>query len=190
MQLLPMTAAHWPAVRSIYEQGVAGGQATFQTEAPTWAEWDYSHLPHSRLVAVDGGYGGNRPVLGWAALSPVSSRCVYGGVAEVSVYVAAEARGRGVGRELLAALVTESEAYGIWTLQAGIFPENTTSISIHLGAGFREVGRRERIGQLHGVWRDTLLLERRSAVVGIPPAPVAASFLSESSELATPHVNA
>jgi len=187
MHLTSLTAAHWPDVRRIYEQGVATGQATFQTEAPTWAEWDYSHLPHSRLVAIDADYGGTGHVLGWASLSPVSSRGVYGGVAEVSVYVTTEARGRGVGRELLATLITESEAYGIWTLQASIFPENTTSISIHLGAGFREVGRRERIGQLHGLWRDTLLLERRSAVVGVPPAR-ASSF--SPSESATLHGNA
>ena len=176
MQLLPLTADHWPAVRAIYTQGIATGNATFATNAPSWEEWDASHLPHSRLVAVDAGYARSGQVLGWAALSPVSSRCVYGGVAEVSVYVAGAARGRGVGRQLLAALVAESEAHGIWTLQAGIFPENTTSVSIHAGAGFREVGRRERIGQLHGVWRDTLLLERRSSVVGIPePAPLAIS---------------
>ena len=173
MKLLPMTAAHWLQVRAIYEQGLATGHATFATAAPTWEEWDRAHLTHSRLVAVDAGHGGSGQVLGWAALSPVSSRCVYGGVAEVSVYVASAARGRGVGRQLLAALVSASEAQGIWTLQAGIFPENTTSVSIHIGAGFREVGRRERIGQLHGVWRDTLLLERRSTVVGgsLPTTP-------------------
>ncbi|SFQ60017.1 GNAT family N-acetyltransferase [Hymenobacter arizonensis] len=166
MTFQSLTAAHWPQVRAIYEQGIATGNATFATSAPAWEVWDRDHLAHSRLVAVDSGYGGSGEVLGWATLSPVSGRCVYGGVAEVSVYVASSARGRGVGRQLLAALVTESEAHGIWTLQAGIFPENTTSISIHAGAGFREVGRRERIGQLHGVWRDTVLLERRSQVVG------------------------
>ena len=166
MKLQPMTAAHWPAVKAIYEQGLATGNATFQTEAPTWEEWDRGHLAPGRLVAVDAGYGNTGQVLGWAALSPVSGRCVYGGVAEVSVYVAGAARGRGVGRQLLAALVTESEAHGLWMLQASIFPENTTSISIHAGAGFRTVGYRERIGQLHGVWRNTVLLERRSAVVG------------------------
>ena len=170
MKLQPMTAAHWPEVRTIYEQGIATGNATFQTEAPTWEEWDRGHLGHSRLVAVDAGYGHSGAVLGWAALSPVSGRCVYGGVAEVSVYVAGSARGRGVGRQLLAALVAESEAHGLWMLQAGIFPENTTSINIHAGAGFRTVGYRERIGQQHGVWRNTVLLERRSAVVGTAPA--------------------
>ena len=149
-------------MRGIYEQGLATGQATFTTEAPDWADWDSSHLPHSRLVAVaDAG-----PVLGWAALSPVSSRSVYRGVAEVSVYVAAGARGQGVGRRLLAGLVAESEAQGIWTLQASIFPENLASVRLHEAAGFRLVGRRERISQLRGVWRDTLLLERRSPAVG------------------------
>ena len=170
MKFQPMTAAHWPQVRAIYEQGIATGLATFATSAPTWEAWDRDHLAACRLVAVDADYGGSGQVLGWAALSPVSGRCVYGGVAEVSVYVAGAARGRGVGRQLLAALVAASEAHGLWTLQAGIFPENTTSVSIHAGAGFREVGRRERIGQLHGAWRDTLLLERRSAVVGTGPA--------------------
>ena len=183
MQLQPLTATHWLQVRAIYEQGIATGNATFTTTAPSWEEWDGSHLAHSRLVAVDAGYGHTGQVLGWAALSPVSSRCVYGGVAEVSVYVAGMARGRGVGRQLLAALVAESEANGIWTLQAGIFPENTTSSSIHVGEGFREVGRRERIGQLHGVWRDTLLLERRSAVVGVPPASASSVHLPAPTSL-------
>ena len=181
MTLHPLTAAHWPQVRAIYEQGIATGNATFQTQAPSWDEWDPSHLPHSRWVALDASYGGSGQVLGWAALSPVSGRCVYGGVAEVSVYVAGTARGRGVGRQLLAALVSASEQHGIWTLQAGIFPENTTSISIHTGAGFREVGRRERIGQLHGVWRDTVLLERRSAIVGAGTgAPASVSTVSSA----------
>ena len=161
--LLPLTAAHWPEARAIYEAGLATGHATFQTEAPTWAEWDRNHLPHSRLVAADE----DGQIVGWAALSPVSGRCVYGGVGEVSVYVAAAARGRGVGRHLLAALVAASEAQGMWTLQAGIFPENVASLRLHEVSGFREVGRREKIGQLGGVWRDTLLLERRSAVVGV-----------------------
>ena len=177
MKLQPMTAAHWPQVRAIYEQGMTTGNATFQTEAPAWEEWDRGHLAHSRLVAIEAGYGQRGQLMGWAALSPVSGRCVYGGVAEVSVYVAGDARDRGVGRRLLAALVTESEAQGLWTLQAGIFPENTPSIRIHVGAGFREVGRRERIGQLHGVWRSTVLLERRSAVVGVESGSVAPTSL-------------
>lgn len=162
-QLLPLLPAHWPAVRAIYEQGLATGQATFTTTAPSWEEWDRSHLAHSRLVAAaDAGL-----VLGWVALSPVSSRSVYAGVAEVSIYVAAEARGRGVGRQLLAALVAESEAHGQWTLQASIFPENQASLHLHEALGFRVVGRRERIGCLAGTWRDTLLLERRSQQVGV-----------------------
>ena len=165
--LQPLTAAHWPAVKAIYEQGIATGQATFETAAPGWATWDAGHLAHSRLVALDDNVALPARVLGWAALSPVSGRCVYGGVAEVSVYVAGEARGRGVGRALLTALVAASESHGIWTLQAGIFPENLASIRLHLHAGFREVGRRERIGQQHGVWRSTVLLERRSTVVGV-----------------------
>jgi len=159
----PFTATHWPEAKAIYEAGLATGNATFQTEAPTWDDWDQGHLAHSRLVATDDA----GRVLGWAALSPVSGRCVYGGVAEVSVYVAAEARGKGVGRQLLSALIAEAEAHGMWTLQAGIFPENTASVKLHEGLGFRTVGYRERIGKQHGVWRDTVLLERRSTVVGI-----------------------
>ncbi|MGI4762463.1 MAG: GNAT family N-acetyltransferase [Janthinobacterium lividum] len=160
--LQPLAAAHWPAVRTIYEAGMATGQATFTTEAPSWEAWDASHLAHCRLVATTA----DGQVLGWAALSPVSSRCVYAGVAEVSIYIGAEARGQGVGRQLLGALVAASEQHGLWTLQAGIFPENVASLALHASQGFRTVGRRERIGQLRGQWHDTLLLERRSAVVG------------------------
>ena len=158
----PMTQEHWEAVRVIYQEGIATGNATFETSVPEWKEWDERHLPSCRLVARS-----DNKVLGWAALSPVSSRCVYGGVAEVSIYVAEEARGQGIGRRLLAALVEASEQNGIWTLQAGIFPENTASIHLHQHAGFRIVGRRERIGCMDGRWRDTVLMERRSAVVGI-----------------------
>jgi L-amino acid N-acyltransferase YncA len=159
----PLAAAHWPAVRAIYEAGIATGQATFTTEAPSWEAWDAGHLPHCRLVAT----AAEGQVLGWAALSPVSSRCVYAGVAEVSIYIAAEARGQGVGRQLLGALVAESEQHGLWMLQAGIFPENAASLALHASQGFRTVGRRERISQLGDQWRDTLLLERRSTVVGV-----------------------
>ena len=171
MSIIPLTAAHWPAVRAIYIEGLATGQATFATEAPTWAAWDAGHLPTCRLAAVAN--DAPEQPRGWVALSPVSSRRVYGGVAEVSVYVAAAARGQGVGRALLAALVAESERQGLWTLQAGIFPENAASVRLHEAAGFRRVGRRERIGQLRGAWRDTLLLERRSALVGTAPVPAA-----------------
>jgi L-amino acid N-acyltransferase YncA len=157
-----MTAGDWPSVRKIYEEGIATGQATFETTAPEWDAWNGAHLKACRLIAVDGGR-----VIGWAALTPVSGRCVYAGVAEVSVYVAADARGKGVGRQLLQALVVESERNDIWTLQAGIFPENAASLSAHERCGFRIVGRRERLGKMKGVWRDVLLLERRSAAVGI-----------------------
>ncbi len=158
----PMTEQDWPAVREIYLQGIATGNATFEKSAPAWKEGDERHLKSCRLVGrIDD------RILGWAALSPVSSRCVYGGVAEVSIYVAEDARGHGVGRRLLAALVDASEQNGIWTLQAGIFPENQASIRLHQQVGFRIVGRRERLGCMNGVWRDIVLMERRSAVVGV-----------------------
>jgi phosphinothricin acetyltransferase len=163
MTIQPLTEAHWSAVRAIYEEGIATGNATFETQAPEWEAWDRAHLAHSRLVAVDDA----DTVRGWAALSPVSSRCVYGGVAEISIYIAAEARGQGVGRQLLQALITDSEAHGIWTLQAGTFEENAASIGLHTQAGFRVIGHRERIGQHHGVWRNTVQMERRSPSVGV-----------------------
>ncbi len=162
LALRPMTAADWPFVRAIYEQGIATGDATFETAAPDWAAWDAAHLPGGRLVARLAS-----EVTGWAALTPVSGRCVYAGVAEVSVYVAESARGRGIGRALLGALVTESERLGLWTLQAGILSENEASIALHTACGFRIVGVRERLGQRDGVWRDVVLMERRSAVVGV-----------------------
>ncbi len=160
--ILPMTEQHWDAVRQIYAHGIATGSATFEREVPEWAEWDARHLAACRLVARPGA-----EVLGWAALSPVSTRRVYAGVAEVSIYVARLAQGQGIGSRLMAALVTESERNGIWTLQAGIFPENATSIRLHQGAGFRVVGTRERIGRIDERWRDTVLMERRSTVVGL-----------------------
>jgi L-amino acid N-acyltransferase YncA len=161
IHLSPLLPKHWPRVRAIYVEGIATGDATLETEPPGWAKWDAGHLGHSRIAALSGD-----EVVGWGALSPVSGRCVHAGVAEVSVYVAAEARGRGVGRSLLEALVHSSEEVGLWTLQAGIFPENRPSLAIHEGAGFRVVGTRERIGRLEGEWRDVVLLERRSRVVG------------------------
>lgn len=157
-----MKPLDWEAVKEIYEEGIATGNATFQQSAPTWDEWNNSHLQHSRILAKEGDV-----ILGWAALTPVSGRCVYAGVAEVSVYVGAKARGRGVGKQLLQKIVVESEANGIWTLQAGIFPENTPSIKIHEACGFRIFGVRERIGKMNGVWRNNLQLERRSKIVGI-----------------------
>ncbi len=152
-----MKTEDWPAVRAIYQAGLKTGDATFETETPEWIEWDATHLSASRLVARKEGQ-----VMGWAALSPVSGRCVYAGVAEVSVYVTAEARGKGVGRELLMELAVQSEKQGLWTLQAGIFPENEASLALHHTCGFRQVGRRERIGRLDGRWRDVILMERRS----------------------------
>jgi phosphinothricin acetyltransferase len=152
----------WDAVRSIYREGIATGNATFETDVPEWNVWDGNHLPDCRFVARKTGQ-----VVGWAALSPVSGRCVYAGVAEVSVYVTASAWGQGVGRALLRALVEESEQHGIWTLQAGIFPENKASIGLHKACGFREVGTRERLGEMQGVWRDVVLMERRSDVTGV-----------------------
>ena len=152
----------WEFVRAIYLEGIATGQATFENEAPDWERWDAGHLPQCRLVARNGDV-----VLGWAALSPVSRREVYAGVAEVSVYVAASARGLGVGGALMRALIEASERQGVWTLQSSIFPENHASVALHLKHGFREVGRRERIARHHGVWRDTIVLERRSRVAGV-----------------------
>jgi len=157
-----MLPTHWEAVKTIYEAGIATGQATFQESAPPWAAWDKAHLAKPRLVATEG-----PDVLAWAALTPVSDRCVYAGVAEVSVYVAEKARGRGIGKQLLQALITASEAENIWTLQAGIFPENLASVRLHLLCGFRVIGTREKIGQMKGHWRDTLILERRSRIVGL-----------------------
>jgi phosphinothricin acetyltransferase len=147
----------WEQVRSIYLEGLREGNSTFETEAPSWEAWNEAHLASPRLVmrAAD-------QVLGWAALSPVSKRRVYSGVAEVTIYVTQLARGKGIGRKLLEALIEASERAGIWTLQASIFPENVASVELHLKCGFREVGRRERIARLNGVWRDTVLFERRA----------------------------
>ncbi|MGH3081369.1 MAG: GNAT family N-acetyltransferase [Gaiellaceae bacterium] len=158
MELRELRKEDWPAVKAIYEQGIAGGNATFETEAPSWDDWDRTHLEGYRLVALQEG-----EVVGWAALGPMSERCVYEGVAENSVYVADHAQGRGIGRALLEELVTRSERDGIWTIQTGIFPENEASIELHKRCGFRVVGVRERIGKHHGVWRDVVFMERRSA---------------------------
>jgi L-amino acid N-acyltransferase YncA len=157
VEIQPLRPGDWPAVRAIFQAGIASGDATFETAAPTWEAWDAAHLPEHRLVARDDGQ-----VLAWAALAPVSDRCAYAGVAEDSIYVAPGAQGRGVGRQLLAALVASAEQGGIWTVQTGIFPENRASVRLHQACGFRLVGVRERLGRLDGRWRDVLLLERRS----------------------------
>jgi len=162
LDIRAMRSDDWPAIQNIYADGIATGNATFETETPEWTKWDQGHRQDCRLVAQD-----NQRILGWAALSPVSGRRVYSGVAEVSVYVAAGARGRGVGKALLQSLVEQSERCGIWTLQAGIFPENVPSIALHKSCGFREVGLRQKLGLRGGIWRDVLLLERRSSRVGV-----------------------
>ena len=162
IDITAMTADDWPAVREIYREGIATGNATFEREAPEWKSWDVGHLSACRLVARRDG-----AVVGWAALSLVSTRAVYAGVTEVSVYVAEQARAAGIGRALLTALIEESERQRIWTLQAGIFPENRASIALHEKAGFRVVGVRERLGAMEGRWRDVMLMERRSNVSGI-----------------------
>ena len=153
--------ADWPAVQDIYQQGIDTKNATFQSKAKTWEEWNDSALKVCRLVATD-----VTEVVGWAALSAVSGRAVYAGVAEVSIYVALARQGRGIGKQLLAALVDASEQAGFWTLQATIFPENRASVSVHESCGFKTVGLREKLGQMDGVWRDVVLMERRSKVVG------------------------
>lgn len=155
-----MTEAHAAAVLAIYQAGIDEGDATFETQAPAWPEFTAARLPGHRYVARTGA-----DVLGWVAVSPVSGRCVYAGVVENSVYVHPAARGQGAGRQLLDTLVTSTEAAGIWTIQSGIFPENTASVALHHAVGFRDVGIRERIGQHYGRWRDVLLLERRSPLI-------------------------
>jgi phosphinothricin acetyltransferase len=158
----PMAPPVWPGVRAVYLEGIATGNATFETEAPQWDRWDAVHSAACRLVAENAG-----AVLGFAALSPVSARRVYAGVAEISVYVAEQARGSGIGGALLRELVRASEAAGFWTLQAGIFPENHASLRLHQKCGFRVLGVRERVGCMAGRWRDVVLLERRSATAGV-----------------------
>jgi len=162
MQIREMSKTDWQAVAAIYADGIATGFATFETNVPTYNVWDEAHMKTCRLVCVVG-----EKVLGWAALSAVSSRCVYGGVAEVSVYISKNSRGSGAGKLLMDHLIEQSEAEGVWTLQSGIFPENEGSIQLHEKIGFRFIGKREHIGKLDGVWKDNLLFERRSKTVGI-----------------------
>ncbi|NVN16743.1 GNAT family N-acetyltransferase [Muricauda sp. HICW] len=157
-----MKPSDWDAVSTIYLEGIATGFATFETKTPSYEQWDNAHTQECRLVAENNG-----SIMGWAALSPVSSRCVYGGVAEVSVYISEKSRGKGVGKLLMQHLIEESEKAGYWTIQSGIFPENTPSIKLHKKVGFRYIGKRERVGRIHGVWKDNLLFERRSSRVGI-----------------------
>jgi phosphinothricin acetyltransferase len=162
IKLRPLKKEDWPAVAEIYKQGIDTGNATFQTDIPTWEAWDSGHLKICRIVATN-----DDEIIGWAALTLVSGRCVYTGVAEVSVYVASSYKGQKIGTRLLESLISQSESKGFWTLQAGIFPENIGSIKLHEKLGFRQLGFREKIGKMNGIWRDTILLERRSKKVGI-----------------------
>lgn len=159
-KIIDLLPEHWTQVKDIYEKGIASGNATFQTTAPEWEEWDRNHIKSCRLVAIQ-----DNKILGWAALSQVSARPVYAGVAEVSIYIHPDAQNKGIGSLLLKALIDQSEKQHFWTLQAGIFPENEASIRLHEKHGFRLVGRRERIGKMNGIWRDTVLLERRSDAI-------------------------
>ena len=161
MKIVAMQPNHWPEVEKIYQDGIDTNQATFETQTPTWETWDNGHLETARLVALDE----NETVLGWAALSPVSKRHVYRGVAEVSIYIAMDQIGKGLGKALLTELIQQSEDAGIWMLQAVTFPENKASVHLHQSLGFRLVGHREKIAQQHGVWRNTVMLERRSEVI-------------------------
>ncbi|MDY7393847.1 N-acetyltransferase family protein [Aureibaculum sp. 2210JD6-5] len=162
IKLRAMSKEDWPQVVQIYTEGIATGNATFQQDVPTYLEWDNNHLKNCRIVALV-----ENEVVGWAALSPVSGRCVYAGVAEVSVYVSGNFRGHNIGEQLLKQLITASEKEKLWTLEAGIFPENLASSKLHKKLGFRTVGYREKIGQLNGVWRNVILLEKRSELVGV-----------------------
>jgi L-amino acid N-acyltransferase YncA len=162
MEIKAIKENDYLGIAEIYLQGIATGHATFQTEASSWYAWDKGHLSFCRLAAFE-----RNEMQGWAALSPVSSRCVYEGVAEVSVYVAAHARGKGIGKLLFTQLINESEENRLWTLQSGIFPENINSIKLHEEMGFRTIGYREKIGNMNGIWRDNIIMERRSKIVGV-----------------------
>ena len=161
IQVYDLTQDDWDAVRSIYIQGMATRNATFETTPPSWEQWDVSHLPQCRIIVKD-----DAKIIGWAALSPVSNRSVYNGVAEVGIYMATSNQRQGVGKILLTALIELSESEGIWTLESTMFPENEASIRLHRSCGFRKVGYRERIGRLDDIWRDTILMERRNKFIG------------------------
>ncbi len=158
IEIIPMDPKHWSDVERIYLEGIATGQATFETSSPGWDKWNDSHLSHSRWVALSGD-----ELAGWVALSAVSDRCVYGGVAEVSVYIGNQYRSQGIGKALLLKVIVSSEENGIWTLNAATFPENEQSVGLHLKCGFRKIGLREKIGKLDDTWRDTVLMEKRSS---------------------------
>lgn len=162
MEIRHITKDNFSEIIEIYNQGLATNIATFQNDSPQWEEWDKGHLNFCRISIYD-----NDKMIGWASLTPVSSRCVYAGVAEVSIYIAQDERGKGVGKTLLAELIQQSEENGIWTLQSGIFAENEASITLHEKCGFRMVGYREKIGKKNGVWKDNVLMERRSKNIGI-----------------------
>lgn len=162
MEIIPTDKRHFPDIAEIYRQGLETGNATFETNVPTWEDWDKGKLKHSRLVAII-----DNTVAGWVALSAVSDRCVYGGVAEVSIYISNNHKGKGIGKALMQKLIEESERNGIWTLQSGMFPENEATVALHQSSGFRMIGYREKIGKLGDTWRDTIIMERRSKTAGI-----------------------
>lgn len=162
MEITAIVKEHYPNISRIYKEGIETGHATFETTIPEWEDWDKSKLKHSRLAAIV-----DDTVVGWAALSPVSNRCVYGGVAEVSIYISNMHKGKGIGTALISKLIDDSEANGIWTLQSGMFPENEATVALHQRFGFRLVGYREKIGKLGNTWRDTIIMERRSKTIGI-----------------------
>lgn len=162
MKIISIEKNHFTEIANIYRQGLETGHATFETTVPSWDDWDKGKLSHSRLAAVI-----NDNVVGWAALSAVSDRCVYGGVAELSIYIANDHKGKGIGKALMSKLIEQSEAHGIWTLQSGMFPENEATVALHKSLGFRIIGYREKIGKLRDTWRDTIIMERRSTTTGI-----------------------
>ncbi|WP_286856642.1 GNAT family N-acetyltransferase [Sphingobacterium sp. UBA7625] len=162
MDIISFGKEQFREIAEIYRQGLETGNATFETSVPNWEDWDKSKLEHSRFAAVI-----DNIIVGWAALSAVSDRCVYGGVAEVSIYISNDHKGKGIGKALMTKLITESEIHGIWTIQSGMFPENEATIALHKSTGFRIIGHREKIGKLGDTWRDTVIMERRSKTIGL-----------------------